>query len=95
ATSLAFLRRRARRGRAGADFLTREHELLAALWRRREVARPALEYAARGTAPVPRPQWPAYGHPSVPYAGYGYGSHGSGGYGYPSVPYSGYNPYRS
>ncbi|MCH0567321.1 PrsW family intramembrane metalloprotease [Streptomyces sp. MUM 2J] len=55
ATSLAFLRRRGRRGRADADFVVRERELLHELWARREVARPALEYAARATAPA----WPA------------------------------------
>ncbi|MFJ8189620.1 PrsW family intramembrane metalloprotease [Streptomyces sp. NPDC096094] len=51
ATSLAFLRQRGRRGRAGADFAVRERELLNALWHRRDVARPALDYAARATAP--------------------------------------------
>lgn len=83
ATSLAFLRHRGRRGRAGADFLVRERELLHELWRRREVARPALDYAARATAPpvpvmmpVPPPAaWPVYG--------------------YPAAPYPAYNPYRS
>ncbi|MFB7496138.1 PrsW family intramembrane metalloprotease [Streptomyces sp. NPDC056161] len=57
ATSLAFLRQRGRRGRAGADFVVRERELLAELWQRRQVARPALEYAARSTAPH---QWPGH-----------------------------------
>ncbi|MFF4832224.1 PrsW family intramembrane metalloprotease [Streptomyces sp. NPDC001315] len=83
ATSLAFLRHRGRRGRAGADFLARERELLHELWRRREIARPALDYAARATAPpvpvmmpVPPPAaWPVYG--------------------YPAAPYPAYNPYRS
>ncbi|MGV9631562.1 PrsW family intramembrane metalloprotease, partial [Streptomyces sp. NPDC003487] len=51
ATTLAFLRHRGRRGRAGADFAVRESELLNGLWRLREVARPALEYAARAAAP--------------------------------------------
>lgn len=71
ATSLAFLRHRGRSGRAGADFVVRERELLHELWRRREVARPSLAYAARVTAPavpVPPPR-PAYG----PGYGYGYG----------------------
>ncbi|MFI6209451.1 PrsW family intramembrane metalloprotease [Streptomyces sp. NPDC051041] len=87
ATSLAFLRHRGRRGRAGADFVVRERELLAELWRRRDVARPALDHAARATAPPVRgaaPPWPTYG--------YGYG------YGHPAYPYAGsrpYNPYRS
>ncbi|MEU8982955.1 PrsW family intramembrane metalloprotease [Streptomyces sp. NPDC048309] len=87
ATSLAFLRHRGRRGRAGADFVVRERELLDELWRRREVARPALAYAARATAPVPvvpvPPPWPAYG--------YAY----SQPYGPAAVPYPAYNPYRT
>jgi len=61
ATSLAFLRRRGRRGRAGADFVVRERELLAELWNRRETARPALAHAATVAAPLPTP-WPPYGH---------------------------------
>ncbi|WP_406726681.1 PrsW family intramembrane metalloprotease [Streptomyces sp. GD-15H] len=60
ATSLAFLRHRARRGRAGTDFAAREGELLRELWRRRDAARPALEQAARALAP-PVPHWPVYG----------------------------------
>lgn len=81
ATSLAFLRHRGRRGRAGADFVVRERELLHELWLRRELARPALDYAARMTAPpapVAAPPWPVYGA-----------------YGYPAAPYPAYNPYRS
>ncbi|MER6630415.1 PrsW family intramembrane metalloprotease [Streptomyces sp. NPDC000987] len=69
ATSLAFLRHRGRRGRADADFVVRERELLAELWWRREIARPALDHAARVTAPpvpVVAPPWPAYGHPANP-----------------------------
>ncbi|MEU5094753.1 PrsW family intramembrane metalloprotease [Streptomyces sp. NPDC020996] len=69
ATSLAFLRHRGRRGRADADFVVRERELLAELWWRREIARPALDHAARMTAPpvpVVTPPWPAYGHPANP-----------------------------
>ncbi|MFI1107158.1 PrsW family intramembrane metalloprotease [Streptomyces physcomitrii] len=70
ATSLAVLRRRGRRGRAGADFPRRERELLDALWRHRTVAAPALAYAARLTAPrpwphrrtAPPPPWP-HGRP--------------------------------
>ncbi|MEV5785127.1 PrsW family intramembrane metalloprotease [Streptomyces sp. NPDC052287] len=80
ATSLAFLRHRGRSGRAGADFVVRERELLHELWRRREVARPSLAYAARVTAPavpVPPPR-PAYGP--------GYGPGYSYGYGYGYVP---------
>ncbi|MFP3992361.1 PrsW family intramembrane metalloprotease [Streptomyces sp. E11-3] len=52
ATSLALLRHRGRRGRAGADFVVRERELLDDLWRRRGPARPALAHAAWETAPV-------------------------------------------
>ncbi|MBW8821012.1 MAG: PrsW family intramembrane metalloprotease, partial [Streptomyces sp.] len=93
ATSLAFLRRRGRLGRANADFVVRERELLHELWRRRDIARPALDHAARMTAPpvpVAAPPWPVYGV-----------------YGYPpqpvqpvqpvqpTVPYPAYNPYRT
>ncbi|MFF1446031.1 PrsW family intramembrane metalloprotease [Streptomyces sp. NPDC058295] len=94
ATSLAFLRHRGRRGRAGADFLVRERELLNELWRRTDVARPALDHAARMTAPpvrVAAPPWPVYG-------AYGYGQgpahgqdqaqgqgHGAG-FGHPTAP---------
>ncbi|MFE0388029.1 PrsW family intramembrane metalloprotease [Streptomyces bungoensis] len=85
ATSLAFLRHRGRRGRAGADFTVRERELLAELWKRKDVSRPALEYAARASAPAPAPvpaaYWTPYGHPAS--------------YGYPAAPYPAYNPYRS
>lgn len=83
ATSLAFQRHRARRGRAGPGFAVRERELLGELWRRREVARPALDHAARITAPpvpVTAPPWPVYGV-------YGYGPQ--------PTPYPSYNPYRS
>jgi len=109
ATSLAFLRHRGRRGRAGTDFVVRERELLDELWRRRDVARPALAYAAKATAlavpavPVP-PPWPTYGYAHGSGYGSGYGSgHGSG-YGSgqmygqpygPAAPYPAYNPYRS
>lgn len=93
ATSLAFLRHRGRRGRAGADFVVREQELLQELWRRREVARPALDHAARATAPpvpvvaAPWPMYGAYGHPAQPtYQPYP---------AYPAGPYSAYNPYRT
>jgi protease PrsW len=80
ATSLAFLRHRGRQGRARADFVVRERELLTELWRRRELARPALEYAARTLAPAR----PPYGAPAPHwYAGY------------PAGPYSAYNPYRT
>lgn len=49
ATSLASLRRQARRGAAGPDFAERELELLHHLWQRRDVAAPALTYAAQAT----------------------------------------------
>ncbi|WP_329039426.1 PrsW family intramembrane metalloprotease [Streptomyces sp. NBC_00178] len=49
ATSLAMLRRRARHDGAGADFAIREQELLHHLWQRREIAGPALGYAAHMT----------------------------------------------
>ncbi|WP_435847766.1 PrsW family intramembrane metalloprotease [Streptomyces fumanus] len=82
ATSLAFLRHRARTGRAGAGFPVRERELLLELWHRRALARPALDHAARATAPpvpVTAPPWPVYG-----------------GYGQPALypPYQHYAPYR-
>lgn len=90
ATSLAFLRHRGRRGRAGDDFVVRERELLFELWRRREVARPALGYAARAAAParVPVPAWPAYAHGQ----GYGYGYDYGYGYGYAPAPVHGTGP---
>ncbi len=101
ATSLAFLRHRGRRGRAGADFVVRERELLFALWRRRETARPALTYGARAAAPAPAPRaaWGAWGA----WGAYGYGGpgHGQGqgqgqgqgyGYGYGQVPAYGTGP---
>lgn len=55
ATSLAFLRHRAHRGAAGPDFMEREQELLHHLWQRKEVAGPALTYAAQATGRVRRP----------------------------------------
>ncbi|MFF8729849.1 PrsW family intramembrane metalloprotease [Streptomyces sp. NPDC015171] len=71
ATSLAFLRHRGRAGKAGADFTVRERELLDELWKRRELARPALEYASRTSAPAPVHWAPApYGYPAVPYPAY-------------------------
>ncbi|MGP3985062.1 PrsW family intramembrane metalloprotease [Streptomyces sp. KR80] len=50
ASALAFLRQRAHRGAAGADFIAREQELLHHLWQRKEVARSALAHAAQVTA---------------------------------------------
>ncbi|MEU1595450.1 PrsW family intramembrane metalloprotease [Streptomyces sp. NPDC005708] len=90
ATSLAFLRHRGRRGRADADFVVRERELLDELWARRSVARPALAYAARATTPVA----PPVVTPQVPPI-YGYApAYWPGPYG-PAGPYPTYNPYRS
>ncbi|MFB6840919.1 PrsW family intramembrane metalloprotease [Streptomyces sp. NPDC056361] len=62
ATTLAFLRDRARRGTAGPDFPAREQELLHHLWQRRAVASPSLTYAARATGRVwAPPQYLDYG----------------------------------
>ncbi|MCX4666015.1 PrsW family intramembrane metalloprotease [Streptomyces sp. NBC_01381] len=90
ATSLALLRHRGRRGRAGADFVVRERELLHALWERRELARPALAYAARATAPVPVPMPPPYGYRILHQQGYAYAGPAAG---YPAYQ-APYNPYR-
>lgn len=90
ATSLALLRHRGRRGRAGADFVVRERELLHALWQRRELARPALAYAARATAPVLVPMPPPYGHRIPHQQGYAYAGPAAG---YPAYQ-APYNPYR-
>ncbi|WEH41007.1 PrsW family glutamic-type intramembrane protease [Streptomyces sp. AM 2-1-1] len=69
ATSLAALRRDARRGTVGADFAAREQELLHHLWERRNIAAPALTHAARSVhRPVVR-------RPAA--APYGYGAHAS------------------
>ncbi|MER5947682.1 PrsW family intramembrane metalloprotease [Streptomyces sp. NPDC001904] len=65
ATSLALLRRRGRRGRAGADFVVRERELLDALWELRAAARPALAYGSRAAAPVPVWRPPVYAVPPM------------------------------
>ncbi|MFJ3826296.1 PrsW family intramembrane metalloprotease [Streptomyces nodosus] len=111
ATSLAFLRHRGRRGRADADFAVRERELLAELWARQAVARPALAYAARAVSPMV-PVWPLPpGPPMYGHAPYGaahpahpvYWSPPYGSYGPPhgpashgpGAPYPPYNPYRS
>lgn len=94
ATSLAFLRRQVRRGTADPDFAARELELLHHLWQRRDIAGPALAYAARIThrarthrlaPPGPYP-YPWYGTrgPSGPY--------GPSPYAHPAQPY-GPRPY--
>ncbi|MFI1702034.1 PrsW family glutamic-type intramembrane protease [Streptomyces bobili] len=102
ATSLAFLRHRGRQGRGGADFVVRERELLNELWRRREVARPALEHASRLAAPAPLPVYGVYGthggygYPmgaAHPQSGY-YGYPGHTGYGSPQSQ-AAYTPYAS
>ncbi|MGW1412007.1 PrsW family intramembrane metalloprotease [Streptomyces sp. NPDC002403] len=86
ATSLASLRLQARRGTAGPDFAERELELLHHLWQRREVAAPALDYAAQATGRLrpayPPPPWPA----PAPHPQYGGHRNGPG-------PGPGYNPY--
>lgn len=64
ATTLAFLRHRARRGAVGPDFVAREQELLHHLWQRKEIAGPALLFAAQATGRVRVP--PPYQH----YGGY-------------------------
>ncbi|WP_234018828.1 MULTISPECIES: PrsW family intramembrane metalloprotease [unclassified Streptomyces] len=64
ATSLALLRHRGRRGRAGADFVVRERELLKELWERRGYARAALAYGSQIAAPMWLP--PAYAGPPPP-----------------------------
>jgi RsiW-degrading membrane proteinase PrsW (M82 family) len=90
ATSLAFLRHRGRQGKAGAGFVARERELLNELWARRDAARPALEYAARVTAPpVPvylppapyTPPWPLHGPPAHGPATHSPAAHGQAVYG--------------
>ncbi|MEV6004831.1 PrsW family intramembrane metalloprotease [Streptomyces griseomycini] len=97
ATSLAFLRHRGRAGRAGADFVARERELLEELWCRRAAARPALEHAARATAPplpVAAAPWPVHGYGQG--HGYGYGQGRGYGQGYGgSYPAYGPQPYPS
>ncbi|WP_173266384.1 PrsW family intramembrane metalloprotease [Streptomyces pacificus] len=64
ATSLAFLRNRAARGAVEPDFAAREQELLHHLWQRRDVAGPALTYAARATGRAWQPP------PHLDYSGF-------------------------
>ncbi|MDQ8706004.1 PrsW family intramembrane metalloprotease [Streptomyces sp. LHD-70] len=90
ATSLAFLRYRGRRGRAGAEFVSREQELLGEIWRRRATARPALEHAARATAPpIPAPR--PYPYPYAPGPRLTYVPRQPG-YGPPHPTYAPYTP---
>ncbi|MFB8036531.1 PrsW family glutamic-type intramembrane protease [Streptomyces sp. NPDC056004] len=94
ATSLASLRLQARRGAAGPDFTDRELELLHHLWQRREVAAPALAYAAQA-AGLLRPHRlpsPPYARPFPPHAQYG--AHRNAPAPGPGPgPGPGYNPY--
>ncbi|WP_328918768.1 PrsW family intramembrane metalloprotease [Streptomyces griseoaurantiacus] len=105
ATSLAFLRHRGRSGRAGADFVVRERELLQELWHRREVARPALAHAGHTLAGAVLwgvPPMYGHGHGYAPGHGpfpvyghhpsYGAPSHGAPAYGAPAYGAPGYRP---
>ncbi|WP_327368886.1 PrsW family intramembrane metalloprotease [Streptomyces sp. NBC_01217] len=86
ATSLASLRRQARRGAAGPDFAERELELLHHLWQRRDVAAPALTYAAQATGRL-RPHrlpTPPYAYPYPRHARHGGNTDNTG---------NGFNPY--
>lgn len=92
ATSLAFLRRQARRGTAGPDFAERERELLHHLWQRRETAGPALAHAAQATGRL-RPRFaPAthrpHPHPTYPYADQPYAVRPYVGQPYSAPPYN-------
>ncbi|MER6120091.1 PrsW family glutamic-type intramembrane protease [Streptomyces sp. NPDC001743] len=90
ATSLAFLRRQARRGTAGPDFAERERELLHHLWQRRETAGPALVHAAQATGRLRLRFVPAAHRP---YAGQGIGPGPAQGYGTPPPPGHHASPY--
>ncbi|MET9292719.1 PrsW family intramembrane metalloprotease [Streptomyces sp. NPDC003077] len=93
ATTLAFLRHRARRRGPGPDFAAREHQLLQRLWQHRPVAEAALGQAlwltrrgvyGPGAYPVGHPAYGGthhlYGGPHQPYGGpgYPYGPYGRG-----------------
>ncbi|MEV5199174.1 PrsW family intramembrane metalloprotease [Streptomyces sp. NPDC053720] len=95
ATSLAALRLRARRGTADPDFAGRELELLHHLWQRREVAAPALTYAAQATGllrPHRLPPLP-YAQQFTPHTQYGaYGNGPAQAGAHPQSPGPGYNP---
>ncbi|MFF5161503.1 PrsW family intramembrane metalloprotease [Streptomyces sp. NPDC000348] len=89
ATSLAFLRHRGRLGRAGPDFVTWERELLLGLWHRRGASRPAMEHAARVTAP----RVPVAAAPWMVYGGYGHPPYGQSPHGHPyGPPNAAYDP---
>ncbi|MDX3549461.1 PrsW family intramembrane metalloprotease [Streptomyces europaeiscabiei] len=98
ATQLAFLRHRGLRGRAGDGFALRERELLFELWRRRELARPAMGYAGREAGPKHGYGYGyGYGHEHGGYGygyGYGYGSAYPQPVAYGAAPYPSYNPYQ-
>ncbi|MEQ8145909.1 PrsW family glutamic-type intramembrane protease [Streptomyces sp. OP7] len=83
ATSLAFLRHRGRTGKAGADFVTRERQLLLELWHRRAAARPALDHAARLTAP--RVPYGAAWTGQAPHGMYGRAPYGQPPHGQPAL----------
>ncbi|MFF4095961.1 PrsW family intramembrane metalloprotease [Streptomyces sp. NPDC001834] len=89
AMSLASLRRQARLGTAGPDFAARELELLHHLWQRRDVAAPALTYAAQAAGllhPYPFPPGPPAYWPPTPSAPAAFPP--------PHQAYGGYNPYQ-
>ncbi|MER5827674.1 PrsW family intramembrane metalloprotease, partial [Streptomyces mirabilis] len=76
------------------------------LWRRREVARPSLAYAAHAAAPavpVPAqlpPPWPGNGYAPVPgqvnpASAPPYPAGATTPYPAPATPYPAYNPYQS
>ncbi|MFC1410039.1 PrsW family intramembrane metalloprotease [Streptacidiphilus sp. N1-12] len=98
ATSLAFLRQRAERGLAGADFTEREQELLHHLWERRErVAEVFVRVGAQEWyRKHPQPRRPyGYGYPQGPRPGYGPGRYPAapGPYGQAPGPYPQPGPY--
>ncbi|WP_326743132.1 PrsW family intramembrane metalloprotease [Streptomyces sp. NBC_01768] len=100
ATSLAALRLQARRGTTGPDFAERELELLHHLWQRREVAAPALTYAAQATGLLRPHRLPPLPYaqqftPHTQYGAYGNGPTQAQAHAQPPGPGpgTGYNPY--
>ncbi|WP_326698898.1 PrsW family intramembrane metalloprotease [Streptomyces sp. NBC_01754] len=96
ATSLAVLRHRARHDGPAPDFAARERELLHHLWRRRDIAGPALAHAAHVTGRIHRAGPPVPLPPPVPFP-YGHaaprqrtGPHPAAA---PHRHYGGFNPY--